>query len=104
MAKKRKIVIDQTIKEEPTADREDVNLPAKFQDLSWKDWALKEYARYWYIVLCFFVDVITTLEIARAVSPELAIIVPVLVLALAIFLEYLIYRHIWGRDGILRRE
>jgi hypothetical protein len=95
MAKKRRIVVEALPKKEGLAGlvNEDP-LPEKYQGTTWKEWLLKVYARYWYIVLCLFVDAIGLMMI-RFDTGSLGL--GILFAIVAISFEYLIYRRLWGR-------
>jgi len=66
---------------------------------SWSDWLKGTYARYWYVLFCMFVDVVVGLEIYNRVDGLTGIIMTVVVLAVLVALQVLIYLKAWGAQG-----
>ena len=66
---------------------------------SWSDWLRGTYARYWYVLFCMFVDVVVGLEIYNRVDGLTGIIMTVVVLAVLVALQVLIYLKAWGAQG-----
>lgn len=95
MAQKRRLEVEPGKRPEEGPERRDKEVPAKFRDMGWRDWALKEYARYWYFLGCVFVDIIFTLEVARVSPPSVAAVTPVVFLAAAVAAEFVLYRWLW---------
>jgi hypothetical protein len=68
---------------------------------SWRQWAREDLARYWYVVLCLFVDLLFNLQFTQnyfRYGGELNLIFTLLsVLALIpmIYIEYLIYKRLF---------
>jgi len=68
---------------------------------SWRQWAREDLARYWYVVLCLFVDLLFNLQFTQnyfRYGGELNLIFTLLsVLALVpmIYIEYLIYKRLF---------
>lgn len=89
MAHKRRIEVDEHVPEPEMPTRE----------MSWKEWALKRYARAWYWVGCLFLDVIIFLEMQRALGTNALVAGMASVAAAAV--QLVLYFRIWGRGGPL---
>ncbi len=68
---------------------------------SWKQWAREDFARYWYFILCLFVDLSVNLPFIESYSRYLDrhdlifSIVSTVALVPIIFVEYAIYKHLF---------
>ncbi len=89
MAQKRRVEVEAKA---PQAEEEP-------EELGWKDWLLKKYARAWYWVGCLFLDVMIFLEMQRLLSTN-ALVAGMAAVAVAV-LQLAIYFRIWGRGGPL---
>jgi hypothetical protein len=91
MAHKRELLIEQ---KEPVV--EDEEHP---QELGWKDWLLRRYARSWYWVGFLFLDLIIFFQAQWSLGLDLigASVLTILV----IMVELYIFIKIWGRNGPL---
>ena len=69
------------------------------EELGWRDWFLKRYARAWYWVGCLFLDVIIFLEMQRLLSTN-ALVAGMAAVAVGV-VQLAIYFRIWGRGGLL---
>jgi len=94
--KKRLTVSTPELKEE----RVDDELPRKYEDIAWKEWLKVDFARYWFVVIAFGVDVLFGLDAMSLFSGE-GQLGFILFLVITIPLEVLIYLHLWGKKGIL---
>ncbi|MBI0584038.1 MAG: hypothetical protein ISF22_07405 [Methanomassiliicoccus sp.] len=89
MAQKRKVEVESKAPEaEPPPE-----------DLGWRDWLLKKYARSWYWLACLFLDVFIFLEMRRVLHTN-ALVAAMAAVAVAV-LQFAIYFRIWGRGGLL---
>jgi hypothetical protein len=68
-------------------------------EMGWKEWALKRYARAWYWVGCLFLDVVIFLEMQRALDTHVIVAGSASVAAAAV--QFALYFRIWGRGGPL---
>jgi hypothetical protein len=91
MAHKRRITIGER---EPVAEDE-----GRSQELGWKDWLLRRYARSWYWVGALFLDVILFFEAQWSFGLDL--FGASALAALALLIELYIFIKIWGRNGPL---
>jgi hypothetical protein len=89
MATKRPIKVNPQVKQETVEPQEE----------SWSDWLQKSYARYWYLVLCLFIDSMIALEILRHEELSFRYGLVGAVMLLVVLLEYFVYRQLWGRHG-----
>ena len=99
MATKRKL----TVKVPPPKEEENVDersLPVVLRrDRGWRDWFLRDYLRYWYLVGCFILDVLVVLEVWRSVDVGLSTSVPLIVLTAMMLAEFLAFLALWGKNG-----
>jgi polyferredoxin len=68
-------------------------------DESWRTWFLGTYAKYWFFILCLFVDSMIGLQVFLSLDGLLGIVVTMVALAILILFEVLVYRRYWGEDG-----
>jgi hypothetical protein len=82
MAKKRKlpVVVQEEREERPP-------------EPGWRDWAKGTYAKYWFVLACFFLDMVVFFELQR--SADLGWAVSFLALVLLVGLQTLLYLRIW---------
>ncbi len=80
---------------EPEKDEADQDLPSKYQDASWSEWARRDLLRYWYVVGCVAADSIIPLEITRNAPGSGGVAVAVVALALLVAGEILLYQRVW---------
>lgn len=90
MAHKRKIVV-----ETKSATPEEMDL----EPLSWRDWFLRRYARYWYWVVMLFLDIMIFLELPR--STGTGYLVSGLAAIGAGAFQFVLYFKLWGRGALL---
>lgn len=64
---------------------------------SWREWLLGTYAKYWYVLACFFVDLAVFFEVRRTGFGGWA--VPFIALVLVVGLQAILYLRIWPRSG-----
>ena len=100
MASKRKI----TVKVRPPSESEDeieesLKPVLLRRDRGWRDWFLRDYLRYWYLVGCMIADAMLTIEVWRNVDTGLSTSVPLIVLGALILGEFFVYLALWGRNG-----
>ncbi|MGC8644928.1 MAG: hypothetical protein ACP5UO_01510 [Thermoplasmata archaeon] len=68
---------------------------------SWRQWAREDLARYWYAILCLFVDIVFYIQFVQnffRYGGEMSLIYVVLAtfaLAPMIYVEFLIYRRLF---------
>lgn len=91
MAHKRKLVME---RKAPEVEEED-----QPQELGWKDWLLRRYARSWYWIGVMFIDVVIFLETQWFLGLDLA--GASALTALSLLVELYIFIKIWGRNGPL---
>jgi hypothetical protein len=102
MATKRRITV--RVQPPKEVEVEERLKPVKLrQDHGWKDWFLRDYSRYWFVVACLMGDAFIVLWVGQSVDPSLSISVPLIVLAMLALMEYLAYQRLWGKDGRWRR-
>jgi len=98
MARKRLILVERG-PEEPAPE----DLPEKYRDIGWKDWLRGSYAKAWFIVIAFFVDVIAVLEIAGFFEGSLGIAFSLVCLVLLVLVELYLFHVWWGGLSFLFR-
>lgn len=69
------------------------------EEMNWRDWFLKRYARAWYWVGCMFLDVIIFLELQRVLRAD-TLVAGMAAVAVAV-VQLALYFRIWGRGGPL---
>jgi hypothetical protein len=69
------------------------------EELGWKDWLLKRYAKVWFWIGCLFLDAMIFLETQRTLSANMLMAVMATV-AVAV-VQLFVYLRIWGRGGPL---
>lgn len=68
---------------------------------SWKRWAREDLARYWYIILCLFVDLLFILQFVESysdINDEINLVIMIIAVLLVIpvsFFEYKMYRRLF---------
>ncbi len=95
MAEKPKIRIDREARgEEPTYYAQE-DLPEKYQDLSWRLWFTRVYARTFFVIICLWTDSMIWLNIRFDLHQpwELATLIAIA----AVIPEYYLFRRLWGR-------
>jgi hypothetical protein len=101
MAEKRRIKVDRAAKrEEPVYYAQD-DLPEKYQEMSWRLWLTKVYARVFFIVLCLWINAMIWLSIQYDLhsSWELATLFAIA----AVVPEYYVFKRLWGRKGAVHK-
>jgi amino acid permease len=97
MAKKRRLEVERTAKEEaPPEPVKDEEIPEKFRDMPWREWFTKVYAKYWYILACAFVDIMLWLSLMHDVG--LSWDVATFFALLPILPEYYVYWRLWKKN------
>ena len=91
MAYKRRLVVEH--RDEPVDDQSNP------EELGWKDWLLRRYARPWYWVGCIFLDIVIFFELQWALHVDALVSFPLTVLV--ILIEAYLYIRVWGRGGPL---
>ncbi len=82
---------------DPEERRRAIDEPGK----SWRRWAREDLARYWYMILCLFVDLLMNLQFDEAYSEYrgttnlILVIVSAVVLIPLAYVEYMIYRKLF---------
>lgn len=101
MARKRKITVEREIGvQEPQEE-----LPEKYKDQSWGDWARGTYAKWWYVLLSITADLFLGLEIARHLTGALGVALPIIVVLSLAAIELYLYHRLWGGlDFIFRSK
>jgi membrane protein YqaA with SNARE-associated domain len=99
MAEKRRFRVARPPGEESLEDDE---LPRKYKDVSWTEWLVIDFARYWFVIIALGVDLLIGLDVVTIFSGA-GTIAFVLFLAITIPLEILIYLYLWGKNGILMK-
>jgi len=95
MAKKRRIEVERS--EEP----EEIDVPDKFKESSWSEWVRNSYAKWWYGILCMFLDLLLAIEISNRLYAPWNYFIPTIVVILLLIIELYIFHRIWGGLGIL---
>jgi len=93
MAKKRRIEVED--RKEPVSEGKD-DIPKKYRDTSWGDWFRGTYARWWYVVICMFIDLILALEISRFLPDPWLYLIPVMLVITLTMMEVYVFHRIWG--------
>jgi hypothetical protein len=93
MAKKRMLRVKVSDSEEMAPQEEDEAV----RESTWKEWIRGTYSRYWYFVICIFVDVSLALELGRAVIYPWSYFLPLIIGGAMILTEWRLYLKIWGR-------
>jgi len=88
MAKKRLL----TLEGESEKERKQ---PEALPEPTWRDWLKGTYARYWYVLGCFFLDIVIFIEAQRTGFGGWAL--PFALVVLAVGAETLLYLRIWPR-------
>jgi len=73
----------------------------KEAEMDWADWLKRQYARYWYFVLCLFLDVMFIggfLGLVPRPTPGYVYALAFILLIPIIGIEYRIYGMIWGKS------
>ncbi|MCU0862064.1 MAG: hypothetical protein MUE65_07075 [Methanomassiliicoccales archaeon] len=79
-------------------EEDDEDIPEKYRDRGWKHWLRHSYARYWYAILCVFLDVMVPLELYRSMTGSSQVVVPAFVLCALVALQVVIYMRLWPRS------
>ena len=90
MAHKRKVVVSKGAKAPPEEE---------LDELGWKDWLVRRYARLWYWVLMLFIDVIFFLELQQSLGID-ALLAGAATLTLGV-VQLAVFAKIWGKGGRL---
>ena len=93
MAKKRLLRVDASDSEEERTPEEE---PPR--EKTWEEWLRGTYSKYWYFVICLFIDVIVAIEIGKAVENPWSYFLPLIVVGLMVLLQWQLYLRIWGRN------
>jgi hypothetical protein len=91
MAQKRRIMVER--EREPDGEKD---IPERFKDSSWSEWARGTYARWWYGLLCLFIDVMVALELSAYIPADWSIPLLSFTVLTLIIIEIYIYRKVWG--------
>jgi hypothetical protein len=97
MAKKR-LLGDEPPAKVQVEDPVEVELPRKYQEVGWREWFLKDLLRYYFFLGCLFFDVLIPLGLLLDNGGLVTQFLTIIVLGVALVLEYLIYRKIWHSD------
>jgi len=95
MAQKRRL--EGGAPSEPEEDEADQDVPSKYHDAGWVEWARRDFLRYWYVVGCIAADTIIPLEVTRDVQGNAGVAVAVIALALLIAGEIILYQRLWHK-------
>jgi hypothetical protein len=95
MARKRSIKIEEDSLEPKPVPESDEESPKEKKDESWSSWFRRTYARYWYVIGCGFLDIITALETARNSPPGYSFTLPIILSLALIMVELFLYTKIW---------
>lgn len=68
-------------------------------DEGWLTWLLRTYTRYWYVLLCLFIDTMVGLQIFLSLRGTLGIALSLITIVALIAIELFIYIRLWGPDG-----
>lgn len=93
MAKKRLLRVEDSDPEEIEPQEED----EAARESTWKEWLRGTYSRYWYYLICIFVDVSVALELGRAVGYPWSYFLPMIIVGLMLLFEWRLYLRIWGK-------
>jgi len=96
MAKKRMIVESDTGRAARETDEQREEREKKDQEL--REWFLKDYARWWYVLLCLAICAFGGLQILWLNYGAIGTIAMIAFEAAAIVIEYLVYRRIWQKE------
>jgi len=93
MAKKRTLRVEKSDSEETEPPEED-----KARESTLKEWLRGTYSRYWYFVICLFVDISVALELGRAIDYPWSYFLPLIIVGSMILLEWRLYLRIWSKN------
>ena len=93
MAKKRKLHVENSNSEETEPQEED-----QARESTLKEWLRGTYSRYWYFVICLFVDISVALELGRAIGYPWSYFLPLIIVGSMILLEWRLYLKIWSKN------
>lgn len=103
MAYKRKISVRNVPRshdEGAEETRDERSIPVRQRrDRGWKHWIVREYARYWYVLGCLFIDAFAFLEAYAFFWGYVAGTVVTSAVIILMFFEYRAYRSLWGKGG-----
>jgi hypothetical protein len=68
-------------------------------DESWSIWAKRKYARYWFILFCFFIDIFVVLEVLRRDELPFRYGLAAALTMFLVLVEIYIHRKLWGQGG-----
>lgn len=91
MAQKRIITSESEEERRPQGPKP----PAR--EVPWTEWVVSTYSRYWYVVACFFVDIMVFTELERSGGDGLALGLAALVVL--VFGETLLFLRIWPKKA-----
>ncbi len=96
MAQKRRIGVERSGGSEEIED-----VPERFKESTWSEWARHSYAKWWYGILCMFVDLLLALEISSQLTEPWNYFIPTLVIVPLLVFELYVYHRLWGGLDIL---
>ncbi len=95
MARKRRLPSHEN---GPEDDDSPPDIPERYREKTWAQWAREDLSRYWYGVLCVLIDSLFTLELAYHVQESHPIWLTVMVLLIPLGVaEVIIYWWVWVR-------
>ncbi len=96
MATKRKIVTSEkgreSLEEEERREKEEAR---KAKGPTLREWWRNTYAKYWFVIVAMAVDAFGALQISSSIEGDLGSIAALIVLAVLVIIEILIYRALW---------
>jgi hypothetical protein len=97
MAVKRRIENNEKNPREKPVYNESEDLPEKYQDMDWRTWLTKVYAKVWFVFICIWLEAMVWLTVRNDLGQpwELA----TLLAAVMILPEYLIYKRFWSKGA-----
>lgn len=69
------------------------------QDESWSEWGKRKYARYWFILSCFFINIFVVLEVLRREELPYRYGVAAALTLFLVLVEIYSFRKLWGHEG-----
>ena len=93
MAKKRALQVetpDREIEEQP----DEVRTP---RESTWREWLRGTYAKYWYGIICLFVDVVVALELSKSVEYPWSYLLPFIVVSALVLVQWQFYLKLWSK-------
>jgi hypothetical protein len=95
MANKRRVVVEK--KTIAPAPRE-----GEPRTMSWSDWLIRRYARYWYWVGMLFMDMAVFLEMQRSLGGH--ILVAMIAVVAVVAVQFAIYLRLWGSGALFGEQ